>query len=495
MFLLGIDIGSSFIKASIIDGLTGSCRGAVSSPKSEMTIHSARPGWAEQNPEDWSANTVAAIRAVCALSKASASDIKAIGISYQMHGLVLLDKNNQPIRPSIIWCDSRAVELGKKAYQDIGEKSCLDAMLNSPGNFTASKLKWVKDDEPDNFNRARAFCLPGDYIAYKLTGLLATTVSGLSEGILWDFAGNKPAGLLLGHYGIPEALIPTRVPTFGPQGGLCAGAAAELGLAAGIPLTYRAGDQPNNAFSLNVLEPGEVAATAGTSGVMYGVTDTVKVDTASRVNTFAHVNHGKVRPRLGVLLCVNGTGIANAWTKRLLGGAMTYEVMNEKALRAPIGSDGLVVLPFGNGAERMLGNREIGAHAQGLQFNRHSSEHVCRAVQEGVAFSFKYGMDIMRDIGVNVSRIRAGRSNMFLSEIFCNTVAGVLNVPCMLYNTDGAQGAARGAGVGVGFYPDLESAFAGLTLEKAVEPDGAKADAYAEAYRRWLGALEVQMQA
>jgi xylulokinase len=366
-------------------------------------------------------------------------------------------------------------------------------MFNSPGNFTASKLKWVKDNEPDIFRQVNKFCLPGDYIALRLTGRITTTVSGLSEGILWDFIRHQPAHVLLDYYGIPESFLPEIVPTFGNQGGLTAQASKELGLAAGTPVTYRAGDQPNNAFSLNVLEPGEVAATAGTSGVMYGVTDTIKVDTASRVNTFAHVNHSQKTKRLGVLLCINGTGIANAWTRRLLGDSVSYDAMNTLAESVPIGCDGLLVLPFGNGAERMIENRDIGAQVSGLSFNRHSKSHLCRAVQEGIAFSLNYGIDIMRSIGVKATRIRAGRANMFLSKIFRDTVAGVINAPIELYNTDGAQGAARGAGVGAGIYSDLKGAFAGLSLEETVEPAATTRQAYVAAYQQWRKALEQQL--
>ena len=494
MYLLGIDIGSSFVKASVIDAATGRCKAAASSPACEMTIRSDQGGWAEQDPDMWWKNAVQAIRQAYTVSSIPPMEIKAIGISYQMHGLVLIDRNNAVLRPSIIWCDSRAVETGKKAFKSIGKKRCLETMLNSPGNFTASKLKWVKDNEPDIFRQVNKFCLPGDYIALRLTGRITTTVSGLSEGILWDFIRHQPAHVLLDYYGISEAFLPEIVPTFGNQGGLTAQASKELGLAAGTPVTYRAGDQPNNAFSLNVLEPGEVAATAGTSGVMYGVTDTIKVDAASRVNTFAHVNHSQKTKRLGVLLCINGTGIANAWTRRLLGESVSYDAMNALAESVPIGCDGLVVLPFGNGAERMIENRDPGALVSGLRFNRHSKSHLCRAVQEGIAFALNYGIDIMRSIGVKATSIRAGRANMFLSKIFRDTVAGVIDAPIELYNTDGAQGAARGAGVGAGIYRDLKGAFAGLALEETAEPSTTNRQVYVSAYQQWRKALEQQLK-
>jgi xylulokinase len=490
MYLLGIDLGSSFVKASIFDGATGKCIGAGSSPDSEMNIKSTRPGWAEQDTEVWWTNTVAAIRTACAKAAISGKDIKAIGISYQMHGLVVLDKNNTPLRHAIIWCDSRAVEIGKNAFDAMGHEACLDTMLNSPGNFTASKLKWVKDNEPDIFKKIEKICLPGDYIALRLTGSLSTTATGLSEGIMWNFVENKPAYMLLDHYGIPHSFLPEIVPVFGDQGHLSGKIASELGLSEGTPVTYRAGDQPNNAFSLNVLEPGEAAATAGTSGVIYGVTDAVKVDAASRVNAFAHVNHSQDKNRTGVLLCVNGTGIANAWVKKLMGNGMSYDEMNKTAANVPAGSDGLVVLPFGNGAERMLGNKYTGASINGLDFNVHSSGHLCRAVQEGVAFSLVYGINILRDIGADVNKLRAGRANMFLSQIFRSAISDAADIPIELYNTDGAQGAARGAGVGSGYFKDVKAAFAGLVLEDTIEPSDKTSKANAQAYQNWVTTLE-----
>jgi xylulokinase len=493
MHLIGIDIGSSFIKACVVDGTTGQCVGAASFPEQEMTITSERPGWAEQEPEMWWRNAALAVKKACAQAAVSAGDVVAIGIAYQMHGLVLLDKDNAVLRPSIIWCDGRAVETGNKALKGIGRSTCLKRLLNSPGNFTASKLAWVKENEPDIFKRAHSFCLPGDFIALKLTGQCCTTISGLSEGILWDFSQNKPASILLKHFGIPGTFLPKLVPTFGIQGELTAAAAAELGLKAGTPVTYRAGDQPNNAFSLNVLEPGDMAATAGTSGVMYGVSDVVKFDPKSRVNTFAHVNHSKKAKRLGVLLCVNGTGIANAWTKRLFGESASYKEMDALAETVAPGCDGLTVIPFGNGAERMIGNRDIGAHLSGIQFNRHTRAHLCRAVQEGIAFALAYGVNIMRSIGVGAARIRAGKSNMFLSKTFSETIAGVLNAPIELYNTDGAQGAARGAGVGAGLYKDPKDAFAGLKVEATIEPKKETLAVYKAAYEQWTKSLKMHI--
>jgi xylulokinase len=484
MHLLGIDVGSSFVKASVLDAETGRCVGAASSPDQEMTIASPKPGWAEQDPNLWWENTVLAVRKACAA--APSSQIKAIGISYQMHGLVVIDKNGTVARPAIIWCDGRAVEIGNKAFADIGPETCLSTMLNSPGNFTASKLKWVKDNEPEIFKKIFKIMLPGDYIAMKLTGEIATTPSGLSEGIMWDFKRRKRADFVLDNYGIPHDMIPSTVPTFSVQGGLLKNIADQLGLPAGTPVAYRAGDQPNNALSLNVLNPGEIAATAGTSGVVYGVTDSSKYDPACRVNTFVHVNYSSDLPRYGILLCVNGTGILNRWMRTTMcGPGMTYDLMNALARQAPPGCDGLLVLPYGNGAERTLENRNIHASFANIDFSVHTQGHLLRAAQEGIVFALRYGLDVMRDMGVTIQVVRAGHANMFQSPLFAEVFATTVQADIELYNTDGSQGAARGAGVGAGLYKGLHEAFSNLKVVQRVRPNNELKSVYDDTYARW----------
>lgn len=484
MYLLGYDIGSSSVKASLVDAQTGKCVSTAFYPKSESAILAVKSGWAEQEPSSWWENLKLATAAIMSDSAADPKDIKAIGISYQMHGLVCVDKDKNVLRPSIIWCDSRAVPYGQKAFDELGHEQCLSHLLNSPGNFTASKLAWVKENEPELYSKIYKIMLPGDYIAMKLTGEICTTISGLSEGMMWDFSEGKTAKMLLDYYGIDEALIPEIRPTFAEQGRVSAAAAAELGLAEGTPVTYRAGDQPNNALSLNVFNPGEIASTAGTSGVVYGVLGEVNYDPKSRVNTFAHVNHTADQTRLGVLLCINGTGILNSWMKRNVAPeGISYAEMNDLAATAPIGSAGVSIMPFGNGAERMLENREVGSSIHGVNFNVHGKAHLLRAAQEGIVFSFKYGIDIMEQMGMSVKKIHAGHANMFLSPIFRDTLAGVTGAVIELYDTDGSVGAAKGAGIGVGLYKDNNEAFS--TLEKLAVIEPSDAQTYAAAYETW----------
>lgn len=493
MHLLGIDVGSSSVKASLLDAQTQRVLGAGQYPDTEMPIDAPRPGWAEQDPRAWWDAAKHAVGRALDAAGADGGAVGAVGIAYQMHGLVCLDAAGEPLRPSIIWCDSRAVPVGDAAFEALGADACLPRLLNAPGNFTASKLAWVKQHEPDVFAKIDSVCLPGDYLAARMTGRVATTVSGLSEGILWDFAEDAVAGFLLDHFGVPASMLAEAVPTFGPQGELTADAAEALGLRPGTPVTYRAGDQPNNALSLNVMEAGEVAATAGTSGVVYGVSDAVQYDPQSRINTFAHVNHAPGSPdatRLGLLLCINGAGIANAWLRRTLGGDTDYPAMNTLAERAPIGADGVTFLPFGNGAERMLANRDLGAQIHGLSFNRHDRAHLCRAVQEGIVFAFHYGMGILRRTGLSPSVIRAGRANMFLSPLFRQALATLSGATIELFDTDGSVGAARGAGIGVGAYASPEEAFSGLERLETIEPDAAQAEVYHAAYAEWAAHLE-----
>lgn len=491
-YSLGIDVGSSSVKVSLMAIESGRAVASSTNPSAEMPITALRSGWAEQSPEMWWRYVVDGIKAVGC--KCNLSEVVSIGITYQMHGLVVVDANGKPLRDSIIWCDSRAVEIGRDAFDRIGADRCLKELLNSPGNFTASKLAWVARNEPELFDKIDKMMLPGDYIAYRLSGQIATTATGLSEGIMWNFLSDDVADSVLDCYSIPRRMLPDTVPSIGV--GCTTDAAFEqlTGIKAGTPVSYRAGDQPNNAFSLRVLNAGDIAATAGTSGVVYGVIDRPKADPLSRVNTFVHVNHTAGDPRYGVLLCINGTGIMNAWTRRVAATSMSYEQINALCATVDAGCDGLTVLPFGNGAERMLGNRLTGASVSGIDLNRHTAAHLLRAAQEGIAFAFRYGIDIMRSQGLNPSVIRAGQANMFLSPLFRSTLSTVCGVGIELYNTDGSLGAARGAALGAGFYATVDEAFASLEVVGTTAPDQTDRKALDEAYERWRNELEMRIK-
>ena len=490
MYLLGFDIGSSTIKAALIDVESRSTVGIVQFPETEMDLISRQSGWAEQHPEVWWQNLCLATRRLLFKHQVAPESIKAIGLGYQMHGLVLVDRDQHVLRPSIIWCDSRAVPIGQQAFKELGEQYCLEHLLNSPGNFTATRLKWVKDNEPEIYEKIHRVIVPGDYLAMRMTGEVYTTVSGLSEGIFWDFKENQVAEPLLDYFGIDKQLLPPQVPVFSPQGALSRMAAESMGLKAGTPVTYRAGDQPNNALALNVLHPGEIAATSGTSGVVYGIVDEARYDTLSRVNAFAHVNHQPNQQRIGVLLCINGAGIQYSWMKHQVArSGTTYEDMERMASTIAVGSDGLCLLPFGNGAERMLGNRNLNAHLFNLQLNRHTRAHSFRAALEGVAFSFVYGINILKEMGLQVSVMRVGNDNMFRSGIFGATIASLLDCKIEVMDSTGAIGAARAAGFGAGIYASLEEALSGLTVEAVHEPSLNPA-LCRQAYSYWQSCLD-----
>ncbi len=491
MLLLGIDIGTSSIKVSVVDAATQNTLCSAQYPETESDIIALQPGWAEQSPEMWWEHVQLAILKLHALRKYNPQDIAAIGVAYQMHGLVLVDKGKNVLRNSIIWCDSRAVDLGEQAFDAIGREKCLLHLLNSPGNFTASKLAWVKQNEPEIYAKIKHVMLPGDFIAMKLTGEITTSIAALSEGVFWDFQQNELSKDVFAYYGLDAAFIPPIKKVFEVHGLVTASIASTLSLKAGIPVSYKAGDQPNNAMALNVLQSGEVAATAGTSGVIYGVTDQLTYDNASRVNTFAHVNYTNTQKNVGVLLCINGTGILNRWIKNTIGDGINYQQMNEAAKAIPAGSEGVLLFPFGNGAERMLNNKMVHAQIHGLDLNKHQKAHLFRAAQEGIAFAFRYGLDIMRENGMNPKVIRAGKANMFLSDVFTASFANVNNVAVEFYEGDGSFGAAIGAGIGAAIFANANAASENRKPIAIVEPDHKKH--YDALYENWKEVLKCQM--
>lgn len=488
MLLLGIDIGTSSIKVSIVDAHTQRTITTVQYPETEREIKSVKQGWAEQDPTQWWSDAKQAILKAHATHDYDPNDIGAIGIAYQMHGLVVVDDKKKALRDAIIWCDSRAISYGDAAFKHIGKKKSLNSLLNSPGNFTAAKLAWVKDNEPKLYERIDKIMLPGDYIAMKLTGEITTSISALSEGVFWDFKKKRISTDVMNFFGFQESIIPEIRDVFTPHGQLKKNVADDLNMKPGIPVTYKAGDQPNNALSLNVLNPGEVATTAGTSGVIYAVTDTLFSDYKSRVNTFAHVNHTTDKERLGVLLCINGTGIMARWVKDVMGNGRSYKEMNEDAALIEVGSNGLLCFPFGNGAERMLENKLLQAHFNNIDLNVHNTAHMYRSVGDGIAFAFRYGLDIMRENGLQPSIVKAGKSNMFLNEVFAQAFVNATGLALELYKTDGSTGAALGAGIGVGFFSRPNEAFAGMKSLQTIEPDR-NAARYDDIYKQWLDKL------
>jgi len=489
MYLIGYDIGSSSIKTALVRADTREVVDLIQYPEQEMDMISRQKGWAEQQPELWWRYLCLSTKKIIKKNKIKSKDILSIGISYQMHGLVIVNKDKRVLRPAIIWCDSRSVSIGDRAFDDLGHEHCLSHYQNSPGNFTASKLKWVKDNEPDIYKNIYKIMLPGDYIAMKLTNKINTTVSGLSEAVLWDFKNNKLANKILDYYDLDHELIPDLVPTFAVSGELTKKASKETGLAKGIPVSYRAGDQPNNALSLNVLRPGEIAATSGTSGVVYGVVDKLIYDSESRVNAFAHVNHETKKKRIGVLLCINGAGIQYGWIRsQMARPERTYEDMERMLTAVPVGSEGVCVLPFGNGSERIFNNRNLESHIRNIEFNRHTRAHIYRAALEGVAFTFVHGIDLLKEMGIKINSMRVGYDNMFKSKVFATTIATLLGINIEVVETTGAVGAALASGYGCGHFNSLEAVMKKIKPLKVYKPASNYGD-YNQAYTYWRDAL------
>ncbi len=483
MYNIGYDIGSSSIKAALVEVDTGKQIAVTHEPEGEMGMISPKASWAEQDPEVWWKLICLATKKLLKQTGIDSAKISGIGIAYQMHGLVVVDRNGAPLRNAIIWCDSRAVDIGNEAFKALGTKKCMEHLLNSPANFTASKLKWVHDNEPDIYEKIYKYMLPGDYIAYKFSGDITTTINGLSEGTLWDYKNHEPANWLLSFYNLNPDLTPALVDNFSVQAKLNQQGAEASGLKPGTPITYRAGDQPNNALSLNVMKPGEVAATGGTSGVVYALTDSMQTKELERINHFAHVNHTAAAPVIGKLLCINGAGIQYRWMKNNTG-AESYNHMNQLADAAPIGANGLCVMPFGNGAERMLGNKNIEARILNINLNQHSQGSIYRATLEGIAFSFIYGMKFIKNDNTPLHVIRAGNDNLFRSEVFSNTIASLIGQEIEIYNTTGAIGAARAASVRHDNLAAFGERISNNDYVSSYTPQK-NADAYYEAYEKW----------
>ena len=491
MFNIGLDIGTSFVKVALTEINSGKAIDLISYPEKEQDIISIKNGWAEQDPNVWWQNSCEAIRLLINRNNINPVNIKGVGVSYQMHGLVMVDSSGKCLRNSIIWCDDRAVDIGKKAYYDLGNQFCVENLLNSPANFTASKLKWIKDNESELFSKIYKIMLPGDYIAYKLSGKINTTKSGLSEGIFWDYKKDKISTELLNYYGIKESIFPEIVPSFGYQCCVDEKGANDTGLTPNTPINYRAGDQPNNALSLNVLTPGQIAATAGTSGVIYAVSSNILTSESERINNFIHVSNDD-NLIIGKLLCINGAGIQYSKLKNDLN-IESYDEMNEMSNIPPVGSSNLIYLPFGNGSERMLNNKNIGSKLINFDQNVHEDSFVIRSTLEGIAFAFVYGMQILIKDGVKPVNIRAGNDNLFRSNVFGETIATLLNLNIEIYETTGAIGASRAVDLHLGDFDKFGNNIIENDFLKNYYPQKNKFD-YLNAYNLWLKELKLTLK-
>lgn len=480
MIGIGYDIGSSFIKAALVDVKTGNPILRARVPEVEIPMQAQQQGWAEQDPNLWWEYLCKATQKLLAEAHIKADQISSIGISYQMHGLVLVDRDLNPLRKSIIWCDSRATPYGDKAFEKLGKTYCKDHLLNSPGNFTASKLAWVIENEPDLYNKTYKLMLPGDFLATKLSGVPQTTITGLSEGIFWDFKNDETSTSLFDYYQINQSLVPEIVDNFKLQATVSHSGAKATGLIAGTPITYRAGDQPNNAYTLGARSTGDVVATGGTSGVVYALTDRLSGEELTKVNTFAHINYQPKQKMFGKLLNLNGAGIQYRWLHQLMG-QMSYQKLNQMAAKAPIGSNGLKVFPFGNGAERILDNKIVNGHISNINFNIHDNNHLARATLEGIAFALIYGIEMLKNDGVVIENLKVGNDNLFLSDIFSKTIADTLGISIQMLEATGAEGAAKAGIAGEKGGQNNHK----IHINKTIEPNPQSKNQSIDSFKNW----------
>lgn len=437
MAFLGIDVGTSSVKVSIV-GEDGVILASATAPaSSERAINSPNPNWAEQNPEDWWED---AQQAILNLPLEARLQVEAIGIAYQMHGLVLVDSQFQPVRPSIIWCDGRNIQESQILAESLGLDALENRLLNKPGTLTLAKLAWVAEHEPETLAKAHTFGLPGDFIAYKLTGEWSTTKSGYSEMVGWDFGASIPfeEGFRKAGWKLP---LPEARPNLEEGAPIQKVIAEKLGLPPSARVTYRAGDQPNNAFGLGVLQQGETAISAGTSGVLYGIGDS-SPGLHEGINRFLHVNS-----QIGVLMCLNGVGSALAFARRTWFQNQSYEALSELASQANP-ENCPYFFPFGNGAERILSERAFSGFTE-LDFNRHNLPELARSVFEGIAFAYRLGSEKMEKAGCLSKVVNGTESGLLKSSFFAQLLANELQVELILSEGDGSTAAARGAALGI----------------------------------------------
>ncbi|MCL2508983.1 MAG: xylulokinase [Oscillospiraceae bacterium] len=501
-YLLGLDIGTSGTKTVLFD-FDGT---AAASETVEYPLYQPQNGWAEQNPDDWWNAAVSGVRAVIAKAGCMGADIAAVGLSGQMHGLVMLDKNGRVLRPSIIWCDQRTQAECEELNSVVGERRMIEITANPPmTGFTASKILWVRNNEPDIYDRCAHILLPKDYIRYKLTNEFATEVSDASGMQLMDVVNRCWSKELLGKINIDESLLPRMHESQDVTGGISAEAAAITGLKSGTIVVGGAGDNPAAAVGTGIVSAGSAFTTIGSSAVVYAVSDTPTIDMQGRVHTLCASVPGKWT----VMSCTQGAGISLKWLRDTCcaeeivqagrEGVDPYVIMDKIAAGVTPGADRLLFLPY------LMGERSPhpDPDCRGVFFGlsaRHTRANLIRAVMEGVAFSQRECVDVFRDMGVPIERMTVcgggGRSPLWRQML-----ADLYGCPVSSLRADegGALGAAILAGVGAGAYASLGEACAAVVRpDVTAVPDEAAARAYEpyfEMYKRLYVRLRDEFKA
>jgi xylulokinase len=485
--MMGIDVGTTATRAIVVrpDGHVAGAA-TVGHPPIQMP----KAGWAEQNPEDWWHATIEAVRTAVERSGAAGAEIASIGLSGQMHGVTLLDKANVVLRPAIIWCDQRTQPQCDWITNRVGAERLI-RLVSNPAitGFSAPKLLWIRDHEPRLYERAAHLLLPKDYVRLRLTGEFATDVSDASGTLVFDVVNRRWSEEVLEILQIDRAILPVARESVEVSGAISSEAALLTGLRARTPVMAGAGDQAASAVGNGIVSPGLASATLGTSGVIFSYTDSPKMDPQGRVHTFCHA----VPRKWHVMGVTQGAGLSLRWFREQLGeseawyarqtGVDAYEIIIEEASKIPPGSDSLLFLPY------LMGERtpHLDPRARGMWFGltaAHTRGHLIRSILEGVAFSLRDSIEILRELRIPVNQVRASgggsRSSLWRqiqAEIYGEKVAS-------LRESEGsAYGAALLAGVGSGIYSSVgEAAQETVKVLNEVSPHSGNAAHYDKLY-------------
>jgi xylulokinase len=474
---LGIDIGTGGSRALLVDAAG---KEVASVTVAHQNMRMEQPLWAEQDPADWAQASFAAVRGVLAKAEVAGSQVRGVGLSGQMHGLVMLDADAQVIRPSLIWCDQRSQPQVDFIHAHVGRENVLRFIANPVlTGFTLPKLLWVRDHEPANFERVRKVLLPKDYVRYCLTGDYATDVADASGTGVFDVVQREWSHDMMGALGLDRDLLPRCYESSEVTSTISRAAAEQTGLAEGTPVVGGAGDQAASAVGNGIVETGIVSCTLGTSGVVFAHMDEVAYDPQGRVHTFCHAVPGKWH----VMGVTQGAGLSLQWMRNQLMPGMDYEAMMREAATAPAGSQGLYWLPY------LMGERtpHVDAQARGGWIGltaKHTRADLIRSIVEGVSFSQKDALDIIEGLGAPVNSVRAsggGARSPFWRQI----LADVFSKPVVsLASQEGsAAGAALLAMVGTGAFASVPEACRATVRAVETRLPGAEQQTYSDRHR------------
>lgn len=477
-YWMGIDVGTGGSRALLVDQ-KGDEVAAVTAPHQDMRME--HPMWAEQDPADWWHAAILAIQGVLAKAGAQGNDVRGIGLSGQMHGLVILDRYGAVIRPALIWCDQRSQPQVDFINATLRRERVVELIANPVlTGFTLPKLLWVRDNEPRSFEEIRKMLLPKDYVRYGLTSEFATDVSDASGTAVFDVAHRRWSHEMMDGLGLDRAILPDVFESSEIAGRVSARGAELTGLALGTPVVAGGGDQACGAVGNGIVRAGIVSCTLGTSGVIFAHTERPAYDPAGRLHTFCHA----VRDKWHVMSVTQGAGLSLQWFRNQLAATATYDELMAEAAAAPAGSQGLFWLPY------LMGERSphLDPHARGGWIGltaKHTRADLIRAVIEGVSYSQKDCLDIIEALGVPVTSVRASGGGA-RSALWRQILADVFAQPVVrLASQEGAAyGAALLAMTGTGEFASVpEACDATIRESDRVLPRPAESAAYTRSHQ------------